>query len=207
MPLAAGLDYLINVAEDIARRAANDPKKIVFTPPLGVFNNEEKAREEDLIAGLVLSVDCDQHPDEARETLRESSVPRPWQCAAAANGPTRDRPGSRQITFALAAVETGAHGALPELKRARELAARIVGGECRTFQSVHPIRWPGSWHRKADPVLCTIAAEDSDAEIDLAAALRVLEAAVSAQPQGNGLTLTRRINSRPTTASVPIGPN
>jgi hypothetical protein len=33
VPLAAGLNYLINVAEDIARRAANEPDKIVFTPP------------------------------------------------------------------------------------------------------------------------------------------------------------------------------
>jgi hypothetical protein len=32
VPLRSGLSYLIDVAEDIARRAANNPKKIVFTP-------------------------------------------------------------------------------------------------------------------------------------------------------------------------------
>ena len=69
VPLTAGLYYVVGVAEDIARRAANEPKPIVVAPPLGVFNNKNKAREEDLIAGLVLSVECDQHPRHALVTL------------------------------------------------------------------------------------------------------------------------------------------
>ena len=77
VPLRSGLSYLIDVAEDIARRAANNPKKIVFTPPLAAFSNPKHAREGDLHAGLCLSVECDQHPDEARETLEEFFA-RPW---------------------------------------------------------------------------------------------------------------------------------
>ena len=69
VPLAAGLDDLTGVAEDNARRAANEPDKIAFAPPLGVFNNKKTAREVDLIAGSVLSVDCDQHPRRALATL------------------------------------------------------------------------------------------------------------------------------------------
>ena len=41
----------------------------------------------------------------------------------------------------------------------------------------HPIRWPGSWHRKAEPRLCQIAALDAEREIDLDAALAALKAA------------------------------
>jgi hypothetical protein len=48
VPLAAGLDYLINVAEDIARRAANDPKKIVFTPPARRLRQRGKGKGEGL---------------------------------------------------------------------------------------------------------------------------------------------------------------
>ena len=49
VPLAAGLPYLIDTAEDIARRAANQPKRIVFCPPLGAFSNPNQAREQDLV--------------------------------------------------------------------------------------------------------------------------------------------------------------
>ena len=40
---------------------------------------------------------------------------------------------------------------------------------------MHPIRWPGSWHRKKEPKLCRIVALNDDAEIDLATALEVLK--------------------------------
>ena len=42
---------------------------------------------------------------------------------------------------------------------------------------VHPIRWPGSWHRKAAPTLCTLKTANPDAEIDLDAALAALRTA------------------------------
>jgi hypothetical protein len=69
VPLAAGLPYLIDTAEDIARRAANEPKRIVFCPPLGAFSNPNQAREQDLVAGFVLSVECDERPRAALATL------------------------------------------------------------------------------------------------------------------------------------------
>jgi hypothetical protein len=45
---------------------------------------------------------------------------------------------------------------LEDLKLARTLAARLVGGDPSNMPIVHPIRWPGSWHRKAEPRLCEI---------------------------------------------------
>jgi hypothetical protein len=69
VPVKAGFKYLIDVAEDHARRAANDPKRIVFCPPIAVFNNKDHAAEKDLLAGLALSVECDQHPKRARAKL------------------------------------------------------------------------------------------------------------------------------------------
>ncbi len=67
--LSGGLRFLIDVAEDDARRAAQNPKPVVFCPPLAVFGNKDHAREQDLLEGLALSVECDQHPGEARTTL------------------------------------------------------------------------------------------------------------------------------------------
>jgi hypothetical protein len=139
-----------------------------------------------LIAGLVLSVDCDQHPDEARETLER--ILGPATVVVRSGGKWTDETGQAHDKLHLhwRLSKPARDGALPELKRARELAARIVGGDMSNVPIVHPIRWPGGWHRKGEPVLCTIAAEDSDAEIDLAAALKVLEATAPARPQGNG---------------------
>ena len=65
------LKYALEVAEDEARRAANNPKPVVFCPPIAVFNNPKQAREEDLVLGLALSIECDAHAQEARATLEQ----------------------------------------------------------------------------------------------------------------------------------------
>ena len=69
--LSGGLRFLIEVAEDDARRAAQNPAPVVFCPPLAVFGNKDHAREQDLLEGLALSVECDQHPGEARTILED----------------------------------------------------------------------------------------------------------------------------------------
>src|SRR4051812_22829172 len=57
--MAGGFKFLVDVAEDDARRAANDPKRVVFCPPIAVFTNKAHAGEKDLLYGLTLSVECD----------------------------------------------------------------------------------------------------------------------------------------------------
>jgi hypothetical protein len=73
--------------------------------------------------------------------------------------------------------------ALPQLKQARDLAARLVGGDPSNKPVCHPIRWPGSWHRKGEPILCSIETASLDSEIDLAAALGKLTAARPDEPK------------------------
>ena len=63
-------NYLCDVAEDIARRAAQDPKPVVFCPPLATFSEQGQVRgEADLVEGLTLSVECDENPEAARAKL------------------------------------------------------------------------------------------------------------------------------------------
>jgi hypothetical protein len=62
------------------------------------------------------------------------------------------------------------------LKEARTLAANLVGGDGTNKSVVHPIRWPGSWHRKKTPRPAKIVAS-SDNEIDLNEALEILREA------------------------------
>jgi hypothetical protein len=76
--------------------------------------------------------------------------------------------------------------ALPKLKQARALATTIAGGDPSAVPTVHCLRWPGSWHRKAVPRLCELVAVNPDSEIDLETALAALEAEAPRPAQANG---------------------
>src|SRR5262249_20712999 len=74
------------------------------------------------------------------------------------------------------------------LYEARALAAEIVRADKTAVALVHPLRWPGSWHRKAQmPRLVTLKV-NRDAEIELGEALdRLREACpVKPSPASNG---------------------
>jgi hypothetical protein len=51
---------------------------------------------------------------------------------------------------------------------------KLAGGDPSNISIVHPIRWPGSVHRKGTPRMARIAAFDDAAEIDLVEALECL---------------------------------
>jgi hypothetical protein len=173
--LAGGLKFVVDVAEDDARRAANDPKPVVFAPPIAVFGNKTRARQEDVALGLALSVECDAQPQQARGLLERLLGPATvvvrsggsWTDSA--TGRVQDK---LHLHWRLA-VPARAE-ALTRLKQARELAAHLVGGDPSNTPVCHPIRWPGSWHRKGTPRLCQIEIANPDIEIDLDTALAVL---------------------------------
>lgn len=178
--LSGGLSFLIDVAEDDARRAAKAPSPVVFCPPLATFANKEHARKQDILEGLALSVECDQRPRAALETLQ--AVLGPPTVVVRSGG--RWTNGSSEaedklhLHWRLAGPAQGSD--LAKLERARDLAARMVGGDASNTPICHPIRWPGSWHRKAEPQLATIETVDADREIDLDAALLALTEAAQA---------------------------
>jgi RecA-family ATPase len=181
--LSGGLRFLIEVAEDDARRAAQSPAPVVFCPPLAVFSSKDHAREQDLLEGLALSVECDQHPSEARTTLEHLLGPATVVVKSGGiwvNG--GNTPESKlHLHWRLARPATGK--ALAELKQARDLATRLAGGDPSNKPVCHPIRWPGSWHRKAEPRLCEIERVNADVEIELEAALPALQAATPPEPE------------------------
>ena len=126
--LSGGLRFLIDVAEDDARRAAQNPKPVVFCPPLAVFGNKDHAREQDLLEGLALSVECDQHPGEARATLEDLLGP---ATVVVESGGTWVNGGNTSenklhLHWRLKAPATGE--ALAALKQARDLAAAARRG-------------------------------------------------------------------------------
>jgi Primase C terminal 2 (PriCT-2) len=71
-----------------------------------------------------------------------------------------------------------------KLKEARALASAIAGADPSGVPINHPIRWPGSWHRKGRPKLCKIVDLNTEIEIeDLDAAIAALGTTV---PRNNG---------------------
>ena len=188
--LRGGLRFLIDVAEDDARRAAQHPRPIVFCPPLAVFSNGNRAREADIAQGLALSVEIDEHPLKARKTLESilgaATVVIKSGGRWANGGEAEDK---LHLHWRLDRPACGAE--LGKLKQARDLATRLVGGDPSNKPVCHPIRWPGSWHRKAEPPsLCQIDALDPDREIELAEALTALIAAspeAVKAPSGDGV--------------------
>jgi hypothetical protein len=172
--------YLIDVAEDQARRAANNPEPAVFCPPLAVFNGETgwQAREADLFKGLTISVECDERPDEARTRLEE--ILGPTTAVVRSGGQwidPKDGAAFDKLHLHWRLAAPAMDGALGNLKCARELATTIVGGDPSNIPAVHCLRWPGGWHRKGPPRLCELVGINPDAEIDLETALAALKAA------------------------------
>jgi hypothetical protein len=209
--LRGGLKFLIDVAEDDARRAANVGKGVVFCPPLAVFSNKDRAREQDILAGLVLSVECDQRPREAILKLKEILGPPTLVVRSGGkwtNPDTGKIYGKRHGHWRLCRPARGAD--LVRLKQARDLAARLVGGDPSNKSVCHPIRWPGSWHRKAEPTLCKIEIATPDSEIDLDAALAALIAAAppeAIKPKSNGTGAEQTIDWRELVQGILTGEN
>ena len=171
----AGLAPVIACANEVAAYAAMHPKAAVFCPPVATFMNGNGAKEEDLLEGLALSVECDKNAVEARAKLERLLGP---ATAVVASGGEWTNPETGEIEPKL-----HIHWRLKEpatkldhakLKEARTLATKYVGGDTSNNPMVHPIRWPGSVHRKKTPKLATFVEVHDGAEIDLDEALERL---------------------------------
>jgi Protein of unknown function (DUF3987) len=127
-----------------------------------------------------LSVECDEHPQTARRKLEAVLGPATFIVASGGDwtdAETGEIESKLHLHWRLMIPARGA--ALADLKLARALAIDLVGGDPTAKSIVHPLRWPGSVHRKREPRLCRIVQATAH-EIDLAAALAVLKDAPKA---------------------------
>ena len=65
----AGSGFLSTFVKTMLVGRRRTPKPVVFCPPLAVFSSKDHAREQDLLEGLALAVELDEHPQQARTTL------------------------------------------------------------------------------------------------------------------------------------------
>lgn len=175
----AGLGPLIDAAEQFATRCAQAREAVVFAPPVCTLKAAGSAKGDDVAGGLALSVECDKRPGEAPQIL-SGLIGEPTVVVESGGLWTDPETGEVQpkvhLHWRLAKPAT-----TPEeialLRQARADACELVGGDGTAKAVVHPLRWPGSWHRKGEPKLCRIVASQ-DREIDLHEAAAALAAAI-----------------------------
>ena len=166
--LTANTDRLVSAATAFATRAARAGRPVVFAPPIATFSSAAGAKEADLQNGLALSVECDTQPSEARRKLAALLGPATLVVASGGEWPhpkTGELEPKLHLHWRLT-EPTRDEAAHAKLKRCRAMATDLVDGDSTSNPAVHPMRWPGSWHRKVAPRLARIVAE-AEAELDL----------------------------------------
>ena len=189
--LNGDLNDLIERAYREIEFAARSPEKLVFCPPVATFISGKNAKEANLSEGLVLSVECDQYPRAAQAKLEALLGPATLIVHSGGewtNPETGEIEPKLHLYYLLKKPVTGEQ--LGKLKQARAFATKLVGGDASNVSIVHPIRWPGSVHRKGDPKLCHIVGLNPEIEIELNATLEILQQAVDEEPSRKNETST-----------------
>lgn len=188
------LPGLVDEASRQATKAARAETRVVFAPPVVVFKSPASGTEADIAEGVALSVDNDSQPSQARQILttllgrRTAVVFSGGRWTDPETGEVQDKV---HLHWRLQEpTRTSADHA--KLKECRRLAGVIARSDHSAFPLVHPLRWPGSWHRKNEPRL-VVADIEADQEIDLYSALDILREQIGSEaPKTNDLTKPRQ---------------
>ena len=182
-PVKLGNPELPNVVFACALRAATDPTPAVFCPPLCTFLTDENARTDNLFEGLEIGVECDERPLAAQARLE--GLLGKATLVKASGGEWTNPAGALESKLHLhwrLREPTHTREEHLKLREARKLAAGLVGADATSISIVHPIRWPGSIHRKGEPRMVRIVAT-SENELDLDEALAILREATGVAAQ------------------------
>ncbi len=196
----AGLQEIIAAAVEAARFAANATSSLVFAPPIATFHTANRATEADLANGLVISVELDAG-DTAWARARLEALLGPATAVVASGGEWVD-PVTGELFPKLhlhwrLSEPTCNEAEHAELKLARRLASVLVNADPTATTSVHPLRWPGSWHLKSEPRLANIVALNEIAEVHLSEAVATLELAAEAVGSREARIAALRQNGSP----------
>ena len=173
-------ETLVEAAVDEARKAARHAAKPVFAPPIATFSGRKRATVEDTVDGLDIALELDEHPQQSLAYMVSLLGEPTFVIASGGEWTNPETSALEPKLHAHWLLNKAANGEQLELLReARGYAIDLVGGDKTHKPFVHPIRWPGSWHRKAEPRLCRIVTHNPDREIDLTEAHEILRRAVA----------------------------
>jgi hypothetical protein len=184
-PIPLGDKDFVDTLVERARQTAEWHEPAVFCPPVATFRDHKNAKTDNICEGVALSVECDQYPREARQTL-EAILGEPT--VVVQSGGIWTNPNTCEVEPKVhlhwrLSKPTSTKTGHDTLREARGLATKLVDGDDTNISIVHPIRWPGSLHRKNKSVLARIVSS-SDRDIDLAAAVERLRVAAGADATG-----------------------
>ncbi len=173
------LDRLAEIATETASIAARSPEKVNFCPPVATFIGTDKATESDLCRGLAIMVELDEQPDQSRSTL-ERLLGKPTLVVKSGGTWTDPATGEVQDRCHLYwRLSRPTQGNDDRLKQCRIWASDLVSSDPTGKPVNHPLRWPGSWHKKGEPRLCQISEINETVEIDIEFAYAALKEAAA----------------------------
>jgi hypothetical protein len=173
------LDKLAEIATQAASMAARSPEKVNFCPPVATFVGTDKATEADLCQGLAIMVEVDEQPDQSRRAL-ESLLGKPNLMVKSGGTWTDPETGEVEDRCHLYwRLSRPVQGNDARLKQCRAWASDLVSSDPTGKPVSHPLRWPGSWHKKGEPRLCRISEINETAEIDIEFAYTTLREAAA----------------------------
>jgi len=185
-PISIGDPQFLAVVVERAKQAANWREPAVFCPPVVTLKNGRNAKTDNVHEGVTLPVECDAEPTAAlgylRDVLGDPTV-------VVASGGEWTNPDTGEVEQKVHVhwrlrVPTRTAQEHARLREARNLATKLVGAVATAVPLVHPLRWPGSWHRKGTPRLAKVVAV-SENEIDLTEALEILREAAGVADFGS----------------------
>ncbi len=182
-PLAGSPVKRATAAATLVARRSKD-QAAVFAPPVCIFNDDGKAREEDVLAAPVIVADLDADPAKGLAALKAILGPPTLIVASGGvwTGPDGAKHDKLHVYWRLTRPAVSAdEKAL--LRSVRLRIAKICGGDSSAGALSHPMRWPGSWHTKSEPRLCAIRECNDDREIDLNEAAALVDAKVDTDPR------------------------
>ena len=186
--VANGLEPIVLAVRRMAVAAAAPQAKGVVCPPLATFSKVKSATEADLLQAPCLSVELDADPREALAKARALLGP-PTVVVASGGEWTDTTTGEVQpklhAHWRLSEAAAGEDLAL--LKDVRRRLTALVGGDPSNVPAVHPIRWPGTPHRKNGERWARIAELNIDAEVDLRLVVDRLPPIETTQGSGAGI--------------------
>lgn len=172
------LPAAVESATAVAQRKGES--RAVFSPPVAIFGDMRNDKggmfggEDNVVCAPAIAVELDARPQESLDALVK--VLGEPTLTVASGGQWEGQPKLHaywRLDEPATTVDSKA-----ALKTARKIATRLVDGDGTAVALSHPMRWPGSWHTKGEPVPCSIIGGNPTRDIKLKWAVEALDAAL-----------------------------